>query len=94
MTTYVFDTSAFIEGWVRSYPPQSFPNLWANLDQLACTGRLIAPEEALEELKARDDELLARVKQRGIWIIQPTSRELMLELRRLLATYPLLTKGG
>lgn len=92
--TYVFDTSAFIEAWVRSYPPDSFPQLWEKVDGLVDAGDLIAPEEVLEELRARDDDLHTWVKARAGKIIQPTSRALMLEARAVLADHPMLTKGG
>lgn len=92
--TYVFDTSAFIEAWVRSYPPDSFPQLWEKIDDLVNEGRLIAPEEVLEELRAQDDDLHAWVKERSTKVIQPTSRALMLEARTILSNHPLLTKSG
>lgn len=92
--TYVFDTSAFIEAWVRSYPPDSFPQLWERMDALVASGQLIAPEEVLEELRVQDDDLHAWVKVRSPNIIQPTSRELMLEARAVLAEHPMLTKPG
>lgn len=92
--TYVFDTSAFIEAWVRSYPPDSFPQLWDRIDDLVDAGQLIAPEEVLEELRVQDDDLHAWVKTRSERIIQPTSRAVMLEARDVLADHPMLTKGG
>lgn len=92
--TYVFDTSSFIEAWVRSYPPDLFPRLWEAMDALALEGRMVAPEEVLQELQARDDDLHAWVKSRSDHIIVPTTRALMLEARTILADHPLLTKAG
>jgi len=94
MTVYVFDTSAFIEAWVRSYPPDAFPRLWDQMACLAGDGRAIAPEEVLEELKRRDDDLHAWVKARAESIIIPTTRGLMLEARAILADHKELTKTG
>lgn len=94
MITYVFDTSAFIGAWFRWYPPDAFPRLWDELNALIGAGRLIAPEDVLDELKAQDDDLLEWVKARRDGIIVPTSRALMLEARAILADHPLLTKSG
>ena len=71
--TYVFDTSSLVGAWVRSYPPDLFPGVWEHMSDLAQAGQLIAPEDVLEELKDRDDELQAWVKARTDAIIVPTS---------------------
>lgn len=92
--TYVFDTSALIGAWVRSYPPDSFPGLWEKMDGLVAAGRLIAPEEVLGELKVQDDALHAWVKARSSNMIVPTSRAIMLEARLILADHKHLTKTG
>lgn len=91
---YVFDTSALIGAWVRYYPPDSFPGLWDQMDALARSGRLLAPDEVLDELRAQDDELLAWVKDRVDLIAVPTTRAVMLEARAVLADHPHLTKTG
>ncbi len=93
-TAYVFDTSSLIGAWVRSYPPDAFPHFWENLDVLARSGALLAPEEVLEELKSQDDDLLAWVKDRAEYIIVPTSRAVMLEARAVLLDHAELTKTG
>ena len=92
--TYVFDTSSLVGAWVRSYPPDLFPGVWEHMSALAQAGQLIAPEDVLDELKDRDDELQAWVKARTDAIIVPTSRALLLEARAVLADHPGLTKTG
>ena len=92
--SYVLDTSALVGAWVRSYPPDSFPALWDSLDKLVEAGRLTAPEEVFEELKAQDDDLYKWVKDRKDAIIVPTSRAVMLEARAILADHPRLTMPG
>lgn len=92
--SYVFDTSALIGAWVRSYPPDAFPALWDSLDELVEAGELSAPEEVLEELKSQDDDLYKWVKDRKAAIIVPTSRAVMLEARAILADHPRLTMPG
>jgi len=92
--TYVFDTSALVGAWTRYYPPDLFPGVWEHMDELAQAGRLIAPEDVLDELKAQDDDLLAWVKTRTSAIIVPTTRALLLEARDVLADHQELTKTG
>jgi hypothetical protein len=94
MTSYVFDTSALIGAWVRSYPPDAFPRLWEEFDALIADGRMIAPEEVMDELRAQDDALLAWAKQRIAHLVIPTSRALMLEARAILNDHPFLAKSG
>lgn len=92
--SYVFDTSALIGAWVRTYPPDLFPRVWDEMDSLASNGRLVMPEEVLEELGKQDDELLAWVKARAEAIVVPTTRAMMLEARAVLVDHPHLTKTG
>jgi hypothetical protein len=92
--SYVFDTSALVGAWVRSYPPDLFPRVWEEMQQLCDSGRLLVPEEVLDELRAQDDNLLAWVKARADAMVAPTSRALMLEARAVLADHPFLTKTG
>ena len=91
---YVLDTSALIGAWVRTYPPDVLPGLWDHLDEMAVAGELVAPEEVLFELKARDDELYDWVKLRSDSIVIPTTRSVMVGAREVLRRYPALTKSG
>lgn len=74
VNAYVFDTSALIGAWVRSYPPENFPNFWDNLDDMAQQGRILVPEEVYKELEAKQDELLEWVQDRAEWLLAPTTR--------------------
>jgi hypothetical protein len=40
--SYCIDTSALIEAWVRYHPPDVFPTLWNQIDDLVDSGRLVA----------------------------------------------------
>lgn len=91
---YVLDTSALIGAWVRVYPPDVMPGLWSNLDQMAERGQLHAPPEVLDEIAAQDDDLSLWIKRRERQIIIPTSRDVLLEARRILAIHPRLTMVG
>jgi hypothetical protein len=61
---YWFDTSAFLHGWKRDYPPDVFASLWLNLDKLISSSRLFAPDEVLYELERGGDDIFAWAKQR------------------------------
>lgn len=91
---YVWDTSALLGSWVRNYPPDRFPSFWTQMDGLVAAGRLLCPEEVLEELKAQDDELYGWVLTRKSAIVVPTTRALLLEAKDVLADHPHLTKTG
>jgi hypothetical protein len=64
------------------------------MDTLVRDGKVVAPEAVLEELHAKDDDLAAWVEEREDFIIQPTTRTLMLEARAILSDHPNLTKSG
>ncbi len=36
--TYCVDTSGWLDGWERHYPPDVFPSLWTTLDELIGAG--------------------------------------------------------
>jgi len=91
---YVLDTSALIGAWVRAYPPDVFPGLWEQMDALGRARRLVVPEEVLDELAERDDDLHVWVKTREGHLVEATSRAVMLEARAVLADHPELTKTG
>jgi hypothetical protein len=63
-STYCFDTSAFLEGWVRLYPYDVFPALWDNLEKLIEAQIAISSEEVYNEIARKEDTLLDWVKNR------------------------------
>ncbi|MCC6222493.1 MAG: DUF4411 family protein [Thermoleophilia bacterium] len=68
--TYSIDTSAILDGWVRHYPIDVFPRLWANLDSLIRENRLWASGEVIRELAAKDDDVFGWAKQRLQLIVE------------------------
>jgi hypothetical protein len=54
---YSIDASAFIDGWVRYYPPDVIPSIWNNLEGLVNTGTLRSTEEVKFELERGADAL-------------------------------------
>jgi hypothetical protein len=68
VAVYCFDTSAFLDGWNRNYPPDVFPQLWATIEERIAQGSIIATEEVREELSRKDDALLKWAKrQQGLF---------------------------
>ncbi len=54
---YSIDTSALVDCWWKLYPPDVFPTVWRELEQLAQRGQLVATEEVRTELARRLDDL-------------------------------------
>lgn len=92
--TYVLDTSALIGAWQRKYPPEVFPSLWENLDQLGRDGGLFVPEEVLGELRRQDDDLHKWVSDRSDHFVVVADRAVYLAVRAILHDHPRLTMPG
>ncbi len=54
---YCVDTSAWLDGWSRDYPPDVFPSLWDKLAECVASGVLRCSEEVYVELEKKDDGL-------------------------------------
>lgn len=52
---YSFDTSVFINGRRDLLPPEVFPTLWANIEQMIAAGSIRAVDVVRDELGRRDD---------------------------------------
>ena len=84
---YCIDTSALIDLWRRKYAPDVFRSLWEEIQKLISQGRLIAPQEVLEELKKQDDELLKWAKEhKGMF--RDLDNEQQLQVRKILKKFP------
>ncbi len=89
---YCFDTSALIECWTRSYPPDVFPGLWRNLESLVAHLQVICPEEVRTELRRQDDELVKWAEARS-YIFVPLDADIQTATSEVLAEHPLLMKA-
>ncbi len=87
---YCFDTSAFIGGWHRLYPPEHFPSLWDRLADLIGDGRILAPKEVLFEAERKEDALHAWLRQRKNLFVEATE-ELQVEVAEVQRRFPGLT---
>lgn len=72
MSSFIFDTSAFINAWRFHYPPSVFEGVWATLGEAMDTGRIVAPIEVLVELEARSgDDLHVWAKAHRTAFLEP-----------------------
>ena len=84
---YSIDSAAFIDAWVRKYPPDFLPSLWASLGDFAETGNLLAPEEVLLELQRGGDDLYDWALERAEIFVPPTS-EIQARVAHIVNTFP------
>lgn len=89
---YCFDTSALIECWSRSYPPDVFPGLWVKLDELVTQQEVLCPEEVRIELARQEDELAKWVKVRPQLFV-PLGEDIQRATSEILGQHPLLMKA-
>lgn len=84
--TYCIDTSALIDLF-RDYPPDVFEGLWKHFEGLVRVRRMLAPDEVLNELEQKDDELLAWAKKhRGMF--RRCNGDQVAEAVRVIAEFP------
>lgn len=91
---YSVDTSAFLDGWVRHYPPEQFPSLWDRMDILARSGRLRLSEEVLVEIERHDDSLNQWLQDRRAQLIVATTTEVTAAVQEILRSHERLVMSG
>ncbi|HJQ83056.1 MAG TPA: DUF4411 family protein [Candidatus Binatia bacterium] len=69
---FVFDSSAYINGWRDHLPPSTFPSVWALIDSCFEDGRVVSPREVYNELTRKDDDVAAWAKDRLHGFVEPT----------------------
>jgi Domain of unknown function (DUF4411) len=89
---YCFDTSALIECWSRSYPPDIFPGLWAKMDALVTRQHVLCPEEVRVELARQEDELAKWVNARPHMFVA-LDEAIQMATSEVLAQHPFLMKA-
>ncbi len=84
---YSIDTSAILDGWRRYYPPDRFPSVWRNIEQLIAGRGLCGTEEVLIELKKKDDDVYKWARnQAGLFL--PIDEATQKSVRKILSAYP------
>ncbi len=87
---YIIDTSSLIE--LNKYNPMDvYPGVWAKIEQLINSNRLVAPKEVFNEIEQTDDSLSAWSKTQSKMFIEPTIRQIKI-VKDILDKYPSLIK--
>jgi hypothetical protein len=91
---YSFDTSVFINGRRDLLPPEVFPTLWANIEQMIAAGSIRAVDVVRDELGRRDDATRAwAAAQEGLFVI--LDEDVQAATSETLAAHPkLMGRGG
>ena len=84
---YSVDTSGWLDGWQRHYPPDVFPSLWTRLDDVITAGEIISTEEVYIEIERKADELHGWMKLRKHMLV-PLDEPVQLRAAELLAEFP------
>ena len=84
---YSFDTSAFVDWWVRYYPPAILPSLKKQMEGIVQEGRLKASRSVYDELEVGGDELFNWVKTYRSEIIVEDDADVQKLARPLIAKY-------
>ena len=84
---FCVDTSAWLDGWARDYPPDVFPSLWEKLAERVAGGVLKCSEEVYVELQKKDDGLHDWLKARKE-VLVPIDEEIQAIVVELLKLYP------
>lgn len=84
---YCVDTSAWLDGWARDYPPDVFPSLWTKLAECVTSGIVRCSEEVYVELARKDDDLHRWLKERKE-VVVPIDERIQRIVSELLASHP------
>jgi hypothetical protein len=68
---FVFDTSAFLNGWRDHLPPTTFSTVWKFIDGCLDDGRVIGPRQVYVEIIKKDDEVAKWAKERQAKFVDP-----------------------
>jgi Domain of unknown function (DUF4411) len=84
---FVFDTSAYINGWQDHYPPSTFPSVWELIGITLGDGRVISPRAVFAELMHKDDPVAEWAKRHAGGFMEP-SEAVQQESGAIYATFP------
>ena len=89
--TYCLDTNTLIDAWHFWYAPDTHPTFWQGIEDLASHDRLMIPEQVLQELDERADNLYEWCKDRKDLLVHAATPATEKEYARLVNAYPELT---
>jgi hypothetical protein len=84
---FCVDSSGWLDGWTRNYPPDVFRTLWDRIEELVDTGELIASEEVYVELAKKDDDLHDWIQARKAMLV-PLDEAIQQHVAEILGKYP------
>ena len=84
---YSVDTSGWLDGWQRHYPPYVFPSLWSKIEELIAKREIISSEEVYVELKRKDDDLHRWMLLRKQMLV-PLDEAIQVQAVALLSEFP------
>ena len=86
-TVWCLDTSAFVNPWKKTYPPDIAPGYWDALVRLLAQHRLVASEEVRCEIELIDDDLLVWTKT-NITYWYPITDDVQRVVTDVMASHP------
>jgi len=84
---YRVDTSGWLDGWQRNYPPDVFPTLWRRVEIVIESGDIFSSEEVYVELQKKDDEIHDWMKARKEMLV-PLTESIQTLASELLSEFP------
>ena len=69
---FVYDTSAFLNGWHDHLPPATFSSVWDFINDEMNGGRILVPREVYGEMCKKDDEVARWAKARKDLFVEPS----------------------
>jgi predicted nucleic acid-binding protein len=89
--TYCIDTNALIHSWQFWYAPQTHPTLWDAVESLGHSERLKMPEQVLDELGEKEDDLYDWCRDREDALVAEATGDTEEAYRMLVNRYPEMT---
>lgn len=88
---YCIDASSLIK-LKQDFPRQVFPTLWERVEEMARAGRLIAPDEVLQEIK--NDDVLGPWAKQKLEMFRKLDQEQLDAASDVTCRFPSLAKPG
>lgn len=86
---YCLDANVLIQAWQKYYNPKFCADYWKILTEFGKNGKIFIPELVYEEIIRTEDDLSEWLKESKI-PINKISEPVTIQLRKILADYPLL----
>jgi hypothetical protein len=84
---FCVDSSGWLDGWTRNYPPDVFRTLWDRIEELVDGSEIIASEEVYVELAKKDDDLHDWIQARKSMLVPP-DEAIQQRVAEILGKYP------